>query len=303
MNQRVHRPRKVQLAVPGFSEKMIRKAAQSEADHVFLDLEDATAPNAKDDARRLVIELLNELDFGKTVRCVRINDVKTRWAYKDIVELMRGAGGKLDTIMLPKAESARDIWFVETLLEQLELDLGLTKKVGIEALVETAAGMMNVSEIAGASPRLEALIFGVGDYTASQKMDPSVLHGRSGYPGDVWHYGRYHLITACRAHGIDAIDGPFPNFKDVDGYREECRRGFILGATGKWAIHPTQVPIALEVFTPPAEEVAKATAMIKAYKKAEAEGLGAIQVDGELLDAASVRILQNVLDRAGVELG
>ena len=299
MTQRVHRPRKVQLAVPGFSERMIRKSAEAGSDHVFLDLEDATAPNAKDDARKLVVELLNELDFGRTVRCVRINDLKTRWAYKDIVDLVKGAGDRLDTIMLPKAESARDIWFVETLLEQLELDLGLKRRIGIEALVETAAGMMNVAEIAGSSPRLEALIFGVGDFTASQKMDPSVLHGSSGYPGDVWHYGRYQLITACRAHDIDAIDGPFPNFKDVDGYREECQRGFTLGATGKWAIHPSQVPIALAVFTPPAEAVEKAQAMIDAYRKAEAEGLGAIQVDGELLDAASVRILQNVLDRAG----
>ena len=301
MNERPRRLRRVQLAVPGSSDKMMRRAAESDADHVFLDLEDAVAPNAKLAARAQVIQALTGLDWGKKTRCVRINDLRTRYAYADIIEVVRGAAGHLDTIMIPKATDARDIWFVETLLEQLEADLGLTRRIGIEALIEEVQGMQNVERIASSSQRLEALILGVGDYSASQKMDPRAVLGTSGYPGDLWHYARFRMVIAARANGLDPIDGPFPDFRNPDGYREECRRGLIVGCAGKWALHPAQIPIALEVFTPPAEQVAHARKMIAAYKEAEAQGLGAIQVDGEMIDAASVRILQNVLERAGVQ--
>lgn len=298
MNEMPRRARRVQLSVPGSSEKMLAKAAASDADHVFLDLEDAVAPIAKKPARARIIDALNTLDWGKKTRCVRVNDLRTVWAYEDIIEVVRGAGANLDTIMLPKTQAPRDVWFVETLLEGLEKDLGLPHKIGIEALIEEVHGMKNVDAIAECSPRLECLIFGVGDYSASQKMDARSVGGTTGYPGDIWHYGRYKMIIAARANGLDPIDGPFADFRNGDGYREECKRGLILGAAGKWAIHPSQIPIALDVFTPPAEEVAYARKMMAAYAEAEEQGLGAIQVDGEMIDAATVRILQNTLDRA-----
>ena len=292
------RARRVQLAVPGSSDKMMRKAAESAADHVFLDLEDAVAPKAKVAARGQVIEALTTLDWHGKTRCVRINDLRTRYAYNDIIDVVKGARDHLDTIMIPKATDARDIWFVETLLEQLEADLGLKKQIGIEALIEEVQGMKNVDRIAASSPRLEALILGVGDYSASQKMDARSVNGGTGYPGDLWHYARFHMVIAARSHGLDPIDGPFSDFRNPDGYREECRRGLIIGCAGKWALHPAQIPIALEIYTPHADQVAYARKMIAAYKDAEAQGLGAIQIEGEMIDAASVRILQNTLDRA-----
>ena len=298
MYQRKKRARRVQLSVPGSSEKMMKKAAASNADHVFLDLEDAVAPSAKKPSRALIVDALQSLDWsGKTI-CVRINDLRTRWAYEDILEVVRGAGEKLNTIMLPKTQDARDIWFVETLLQQLEIDLGLKNQIGIEALIEEVHGMKNVNRIAECSPRLESLIFGMGDYSASQKMAANSIGGNTGYPGDLWHYARYRMVIAARANGIDPIDGPFADFRNGEQYREECKRGLILGCAGKWAIHPAQIPIALEVYSPPASEVAYARKMIAAYQQAEAQGLGAIQIDGEMIDAATVRILQNVLDRA-----
>jgi citrate lyase subunit beta/citryl-CoA lyase len=298
MDIKKRRARRVQLSVPGSSDKMMAKASSSRADHVFLDLEDAVAPNAKVPARAQIIQALRTLDWTGKTRCVRINDLRTRWAYNDIIEVVRGAGEYLDTIMIPKVQDARDIWFVETLLEQLEIDLGLKNQIGIEALIEEVHGMKNVNRIAESSPRLEALIFGVGDYSASQKMDARSVGGTTGYPGDIWHYGRYRMIIAARANGLDPIDGPFADFRNLEAYREECKRGLILGAAGKWAIHPGQIDVALDVFTPPAADVAYARKMIAAYKEAEEKGLGAIQIDGEMVDAASVRILQNTLDRA-----
>ena len=247
-----------------------------------------------------MVEALRSLEWGGKTRCVRINDLRTRYAYGDILTVVGGAGAHLDTIMVPKVMAARDIWFVETLLEQLEADLGLTQRIGIEALIEEAAGMMRVNEIAQSSERLEALIFGMGDYSASLKMDAKSVSGTTGYPADLWHYARCQMIIAARAHGLDPIDGPFPDFRNADGYRDECRRALVLGCAGKWAIHPAQIPIALGVFTPPPEDVAHAKAMIAAYSKAEQQGLGSIQVDGQMVDVASVRILRNVLDRSDV---
>lgn len=296
------RARRVQLAVPGSNDKMMAKAAQSAADHVFLDLEDAVAPRAKVGARAQVVRALRELNWEGKTRCVRINGLGTRYAHGDIIEVVTGAGTYLDTVMVPKVNRARDVWFVETLLEQLEADLGLSRPIGIEALIEDVEAMINIDQIAGASPRLEALILGMGDYSASQGMHPGVVRGATttGYPGDIWHYTRYRLLIACRAHGLDPIDGPFADFRNAEAYREECRRAAILGCVGKWAIHPSQIAIALEEFTPPVEEVERARKLIDAYRQAELQGLGAIQVEGEMVDAASIRILQNVLDRAAV---
>lgn len=292
------RLRRCQLAVPGSSEKMMRKAATLGVDHVFLDLEDAVAPAAKVGARDLIVTALNEQDWGRSIRCVRINDLDTHYAYEDIITVVEGAGANLDTILVPKVKSACDVKFVDRLLSQIETKLGLKNRIGIEVLIEEAEAIMRVDEIAAASPRLEALIFGMGDYSASQGIDPAAVSRDPGYPGDIWHYARCKLITAARTYGLDAVDGPFVNFKDGDWFRTECKRALQLGAVGKWAIHPSQIAIAQEVFSPSQDEVDKAHKAVAAYREAQAQGLGAIQVDGEMVDVATVRLVHLIIDRA-----
>lgn len=298
MTDQIRRPRRSQLAVPGSNQKMIEKAAASKADHVFLDLEDAVAPLAKDGARKTVIAALRDLDWGKKTRCVRINDLRTAWCFRDIIEVVSGAREAIDTIMVPKAMDARDIFFVATLLDQLESELGMTKRIGLEVLIEETAGLMNVESICAASPRMESVIFGMGDYSASHGIEASAAGGSSQYPGDVWHYARFRIVMAARAAGIDPIDGPYANFKKLEGYQEECQRAMILGMAGKWAIHPSQIDAALEAFTPPAQQIAKARQMEVAYAQAEAEGLGSVNIGGMMIDAASIRILRNITAKA-----
>jgi len=295
---RPRRLRRCQLAVPGSNPKMVAKAAGLGVDHIFLDLEDAVAPAAKIPARAQIVEALNTLDWGRTVRCVRINDLDTHYAYEDIISVVEGAGQNLDTILVPKVKSACDVRFVERLLTQIETKLGLTRRIGIEVLIEEAEAIMRVEEIAGASDRLEALVFGMGDYSASQGIDPRAISGDTGYPGDIWHYARYKMIVAARAFGLDPVDGPFVNFRDPDYFRVECTRALQLGAVGKWAIHPSQVAIAQEVFSPTQAEVDRAWKAVAAYREAQAQGLGAVQVDGQMVDVATVRLVQRVLDRA-----
>ena len=298
MSNRPKRPRRSQLAVPGISEKMLAKAAASMADHVFLDLEDAVAPNKKVEARSKIITALNTLDWGKKTRCVRINDLTTKFCYEDIIEVVKGAASNLDTIMLPKAMCASDVRFVDTLLSQIEMNLGLTRKIGLEVLIEEVEGLQNVEEIAHSCERLEAIIFGMGDYSASHGIDARTIGGGGDYPGDVWHYARFRMVMAARAAGIDAIDGPYANFGDTEGYTEECRRAMTLGCVGKWAIHPAQIEPALTVFSPKLKEIARARQMEEAYVKAEAEGLGSVNVGGIMVDAASIRIVRNVIAKA-----
>lgn len=295
---RPKRLRRVQLAVPGSSEKMLAKAAASAADHVFLDLEDAVAPNAKVAARDNIINALRNHDWGRKTRCVRINDLGTQWAYEDIIHIVEHAGEHLDTIMVPKVMKAADVYFVATLLRQIEKKTGLKKKIGIEALIEEVEAMQEIDNITRADPRLECIIFGAGDYSASQGIDIRSIGGDNGYPGDIWHYARYRLVVAARAAGIDAVDGPFANFKDPEGYREECRRAMILGCVGKWAIHPAQIEVAIDTFSPKPEDVATARKLEAAYAKAEAEGLGSVNIDGVMVDAASVRIVRNIIKKA-----
>jgi len=297
MTTRPARLRRSQLSVPGSSEKMIAKAAASDADHVFLDLEDAVAPSAKPGARKTIVEGLNSLDWGRKTRCVRINDVTTSWCYEDVIEVVEGAGRNLDTIMLTKAMRAADVQFVELLLNQLEAKLKLTRPIGIEVLIEEAAGLQNVEAIAASSPRLEALIFGMGDYSASQQMNLRNW-GSDGYPGDIFHYPRFRIAMAARAAGLDPVDGPFGNFRDENGYRREARYAHMLGFVGKWAIHPAQIAPALEIFSPGAEEVARARELAAAYDKALAEGVGSVNVNGTMVDAASIRIVMNTVRKA-----
>lgn len=293
------RLRRSELAVPGSQEKMILKAAESDADLVFLDLEDAVAPAQKESARARVVDALRDVDWGRRTRAVRINSVDTVWAHDDIIDIVSKAGQRLDIIIIPKVKAPRDVWFVETLLAQLEAKLRLDRRIGLEVLIEETEALARVEDIAAASPRLEALILGVGDLSASQGIrtghisDPALR-----YPGDMWHYARNRMIVAARANGIDAIDGPYPNYRDADGYRREANWGSTLGCAGKWCIHPSQIEIANEVFAPSEKEIALAKRMCEAYEAAQSGGAGAAGESGVLVDAASVRIFQGVLERA-----
>lgn len=298
MQERPKRLRRVQLSVPGSSEKMLAKAAASAADHVFLDLEDAVAPSAKLEARGKIVTALRMLDWGKKTRCVRINDLSTRYAYEDIITLVEGAGEFLDTLMIPKVLSACDVHFVATLLHQIEQKLNLRRRIGIEVLIEEVQALEQVEAICKAHERLECVIFGMGDYSASQGIDVRSISGAHPYPGDIWHYPRFRLVMAARSAGLDPVDGPYANFRDPEGFREECRRAMILGCVGKWAIHPAQIEPALAIFTPSQEDVDRARKLAAAYAKAEAQGLGAVNVDGVMVDAASIRILNNTLHKA-----
>lgn len=299
MTRRPMRLRRSQLSVPGVSEKMIAKAAASEADHVFLDLEDAVAPSAKPGARKTIVEALNGLDWGRKTRCVRINDVTTEWCFEDIIEVVEGAGRNLDTLMLTKANRAADVQFVDLLLNQMEAKLGLEPgRIGIEVLIEETQGLQNVEAISVASPRLECLIFGMGDYSASQQMNLRSIGGQEGYPGDIFHYSRFRITMAARSAGLDPVDGPYANFRNEDGYRREARMALALGMVGKWAIHPSQIAPALEVFSPTEADVVRARELATAYEKALAEGIGSVNVNGTMVDAASIRIINNTVRKA-----
>lgn len=298
MQERTKRLRRCQLSVPGSSEKMMTKAAAMGVDFVFLDLEDAVAPSEKRPARRKIIDALNGLDWGRTTRCVRVNDLTTEYAYEDIIEVVEGAGRNLDVIMLPKAMSAADVQFVDKLLSMMEKKLGLPHRIGIDVLIEEVEAMMNVEAIAASTPRLECLIFGMGDYSASQGVSMRDIGGSGGYPGDIWHYQRQRLTIAARANKLDAVDGPFADFRSPETYREEARRAMTLGMVGKWAIHPSQVALAQEVFSPIADDVTRARDMMRAYDEALAQGLGAVQYEGKMIDIASVRIVRNLVQRA-----
>ena len=283
---------------------MCEKAARSGADLVFLDLEDACAPVAKEGARATAVSALTELDWGRTVRAVRVNDLETPWCHGDVIEVVTGAREALDVLIVPKARSARDVWWYDVLLTQLEARLGLERRIALEVLIEDAEGLANAVEIARASERLEALIFGAGDLSASLRarvdgnFDPVTE-----YPGDFWHFARAQVVTAARIAGVDAIDAPYPAYRDPDGYRRSAVHASLLGFDGKWAIHPDQIAIANEVFSPTPEEVRDARAAIEAYRSAEAGGVGAIGRDGRLVDAAHMRLAENVLYKASLAEG
>ena len=300
---KVQRVQRCELAVPGSSPEMFEKALNSGVDFVFLDLEDAVAPDDKIQARKNVIQAINDLDWkghGISVS-VRINGLDTQFMVRDVVDLMEQAGHKLDTILIPKAGVYADIYMVEAMVNQLEMQEGLKNKIGLEALIETALGMANVEDIAcnGAAGRLEALHFGVADYAASNRARTTNIGGLNpDYPGDQWHAAISRMTVACRAYGLRPIDGPFGDIKDPDGYKLAAKRAAALGCEGKWAIHPSQVALANEVFTPPAAEVDKAKRILVALKEAAAQGKGAAALDGRLIDAASERMANNVVKAA-----
>jgi citrate lyase subunit beta / citryl-CoA lyase len=292
------RLRRSELSTPGSSEKMLAKAAGSTADLVFCDLEDSVAPAEKVAARAKVVHALVNHDWKPATRAVRINNIETHYAHRDIIDVVEGARDALDVIIIPKVKSARDVWWVDVLLTQLEEALGLTRPIALEALIEEVEAMIDVEAIARSSPRLEALIFGPGDYSASQGVRVKDLGGDNAYPGDIWHYARNKIVIAARAAKIDAIDGPYADFSDPAGYRTQAHYAHILGYAGKWAIHPSQISPANTEFAPTTDEVARARTLVAAFDDATARGLGAVAVDGTMVDIASVRILRNTLDAA-----
>ena len=288
-----------ELAVPGSSPEMFEKALNSKADYIFLDLEDAVSPMDKINARQNVIKGLKELNWrekGKTIS-VRINSPDTHYMYKDLIEIVEEVGDKLDTVLLPKAGTASDVYMIDCLLTQIETNKKLKNKIGIECLIETALGMSNIKEIAKSSKRLEALHFGVADYAASLRARTVVIGGLNpDYPGDQWHHGLSQLVMTCRAYGLRAIDGPFGDFNDPDAYIEAAKRGAAIGIEGKWAIHPSQIELANKVFSPPSSEVTKAKRILEELDKAAKAGKGAAQLDGRMIDAASARMAENIVN-------
>lgn len=308
VKNRLHRS---ELAVPGSNKRMLEKAPLSGADVVFLDLEDAVAPDDKEQARTNIIEALNTYDWSRCAVSIRMNGLDTHYAYRDLVDIVETCGDKLDTILIPKVGSAADVYFVATLLSQIEAAKGL-KPINIHILIETAMGMANVEEIARACPeRLEAMVFGVADYAASVRArttqigganpeygmltDPDEQGHRAYHWGDQWHFGISRMVAACRAYGLRPIDGPFGDFNDPEGYKVAARRAAALGCEGKWAIHPSQVELANDVFTPTDREVDRARRILVEMEKAAREGKGAVSLEGRLIDAASIRMAENVV--------
>jgi citrate lyase subunit beta/citryl-CoA lyase len=291
------RPRRTCHSVPGSSEKFLAKAPTLAADQVFLDLEDSVAQSEKDAARARVIEALRTLEFpeGKTV-VYRVNGTDTPFYYRDLIDVVEAVGDKIHAVMLPKVQTPGDIELTDKLLRQIELAKGFeVGRIGIEAQIEDAVGLVNVERIATASPRMETLIFGPGDYSAAIGIPITQIGGTpEGYPGDHLNYLYSRLVVAARAAGIQAIDGPYAAFKDLDGLRERTRLVRALGLDGKWTIHPGQIETVNEVFTPTREAWEKAEAMLTAYREATEAGAGAAIFDGEMVDEANRKMAERI---------
>ncbi|MEX0757962.1 MAG: CoA ester lyase, partial [Tistlia sp.] len=304
-----------ELAVPASNYRFIEKAADSAADVVFLDLEDAVAPDDKAQARKNVVKALNEIDFGKRTLSLRINGLDTPYMYRDVVDVIEQGGERLDLIMIPKVGTYADVYALDMLVTQVEDAIGRDKRLGFELIIETALGMANVDEIAAASARNESLHFGVADYAASTKArttnigGPNPLYGvltdaavagasRDFHWGDMWHYAIARLGGAARAAGIRPVDGPFGDIRDAEGYRAQANRAAVLGCEGKWAIHPSQIELANALFTPSEEEIARAEAILSAMQQAKREGKGAVTLDGRLIDIASIKQAEVLVDKA-----
>jgi malyl-CoA/(S)-citramalyl-CoA lyase len=307
---RLHRS---ELAVPGTNPTLFKKAAQSQADIIFLDCEDAVAPDDKEQARRNIITGLNEVDWGSKTMMVRINGLDTHYMYRDVVDIVE-ACPRLDMILIPKVGVAQDVYAVDMLVSQIEAAKKREKRIGFEVLIETALGMANVEAIAQSSARLEAMSFGVADYAASTRARTTVIGGvnkdsgvltdkdgqgnRQYFWSDPWHAAQTRMMVACRAYGLRPIDGPFGDFNDPDGYIAAANRAAVLGFEGKWAIHPSQIELANQVFTPSEAEVTKARRIIDAMAQAAKEGRGAVSLDGRLIDIASIRMAQALISKA-----
>ena len=307
---RLHRS---ELAVPGTDPALFKKAAQSNADVIFLDCEDAVAPDDKEKARKNIIAGLNEVDWGSKTMMVRINGLDTHYMYRDVVDIVE-ACPRLDMILIPKVGVAPDVYAVDMLVTQIESAKKRDKRIGFSVLIETALGMANVETIAQASRRLEAMSFGVADYAASTRARTTVIGGvnkdsgvltdkdadgtRQYFWTDPWHAAQTRMLVACRAYGLRPIDGPFGDFKDPDGYIAAANRAAVLGYEGKWAIHPSQIDLANQVFTPSDAEVTKARRILEAMTQAAKDGRGAVSLDGRLIDMASIRMAQALIAKA-----
>ncbi|WP_085906978.1 HpcH/HpaI aldolase/citrate lyase family protein [Kiloniella majae] len=294
-----------ELAVPGSQPQLFEKAAKSDADVIFLDLEDAVAPDEKEQARKNIIQALNDLDWTGKSMSIRINGLDTHYMYRDVVDVVEQAGQHLDLIMIPKVGTAADVYAIDMLVTQIEDAKGYQKRIGFEHIIETALGMQNVNEIASASRRNESLHFGVADYAASTRArttmiggvnkdyavltDPDLSGDRLTHWGDMWHYAISRMVVAARANGLRPVDGPFGDFSDPEGFKAAARRAAVLGCEGKWAIHPSQIDLANEVMSPSDEEVTRAKRILDAMAEAESEGKGAVSLDGRLIDYASIR--------------
>jgi citrate lyase subunit beta/citryl-CoA lyase len=278
---------------------MLRKAGENAAfgaDQFFLDLEDAVAPGVKEAARASIVAALNEFDYGDAVRVVRVNAADHPNAYGDIIEVVEGAGARLDCIMVPKVDNVSHVHFVDRLLDQLEATLGLKNRIGLELQIETAEGLVNVNQIASASTRAETIIFGPGDFSANIGM-PQLTVGAidDRYPGDIWHHVNMSILMAARANGLQAIDGPYAQIRDEPGLREVAMRTYLMGFDGKWALHPDQVAPLNEIYTPPLEAYERAEGIMAAYKKAtEEDKLGAVMYGDEMIDEASRKMAEQL---------
>jgi malyl-CoA/(S)-citramalyl-CoA lyase len=303
-----------ELAVPGSSPQLFEKAAKSMADVVFLDLEDAVAPDQKEQARKNVIQAIGDFDWGAKTLSVRINGLDTHYMYRDVVDILEQASERLDMIMIPKVGNASDVYAVDMLVTQVEAAKGRKKRLGFEMIIETALGMANVDAIAAASRRNESLHFGVADYAASTRARTTQIGGpnpdyavltdksedgpRQSHWGDMWHYPIARMVVAARANGLRPVDGPFGDFSDPDGFRAQANRAAVLGCEGKWAIHPSQVALANEVMGLPAKEVDRARRVLAAMDQARKEGKGAVSLDGRLIDIASIKQAEAMVAKA-----
>lgn len=293
------RPNRCQLFGPGSRPALFEKMAASAADVVNLDLEDSVAPDDKDQARANIIAATHEVDWGTKTLSVRINGLDTPWWYRDVVDLLEQAGDRLDQIMIPKVGCAADLYAVDALVTAVEAAKGRARRIGFEVIIESAAGITRVAEIAAASPRLQAMSLGAADFAASMGMQTTGIGGtqenyymlREGQPywADPWHWAQAAIVAACRTHGVLPVDGPFGDFSDDDGFRAQARRSATLGMVGKWAIHPKQVALANEVFTPSEAAVAEAREILAAMAEAKARGEGATVYKGRLVDIASIK--------------
>jgi malyl-CoA/(S)-citramalyl-CoA lyase len=303
-----------ELYVPGTQMKLIPKGAESKADVLIMDLEDSVALSEKETARKNVVEALKTVDFGKKLVGCRINACDSAFQYRDIVDIIEQAGERIDIFILPMVGVKEDIYAVDMLVSQVEKAMGRQKKIGFGMIIETALGMSNVAEIAGASPRNESLHFGVADYAASTRSRTTNIGGpnpnygvlkdkegnapREFYWGDPWHFAIANMVVAARAHGLRPVDGPFGDIADPDGYKAQAHRAASLGCEGKWAIHPSQIDLANEVFSPSEAEVTKARRILAAMEEAQKAGLGAVSLDGKLIDIASIKQAETIIRKS-----
>ena len=314
VEQRTPRLNRSELAVPGSNTRFLEKAAGSDADIVFFDLEDAVAPDEKAQARKNVIEALHGLDWGGRTLSVRINGLDTPYMYRDVVEVLEKAGDRLHLVMIPKVGTAADVYAVDVLVSQIEDAMGFGRRLGFELIIETALGMQNIHAIAAASRRTESLHLGVADYAASTQARTTNIGGpspdyhvltdadgdgnRQVHWGDMWHYALSRVVVAARANGLRPLDGPFGDIGDGEGFAAQARRAAALGCEGKWAIHPSQVGLANDTFTPTAAEVEKAKRIVEAMEEAEKEGRGAAALDGRFIDIASIKQAEVLIAKA-----